>query len=173
MCLTSNDTAAPAPPPLSRYARARRRRGNVRARHRYGELQLADVAAALMRLEDADKRYYDQPAPRRSRPRCKARRRASARQPPRTCRTRRRRRRAPLRHRSSSTPRPEVSSRTVDAGVGGLRGRHDAMLAGYSPADYVMLGDPDQRQPPSPRRHSRTGRVVGGIAPAGLRRVCR
>jgi len=29
------------------------------------------------------------------------------------------------------------------AGAGGLRSRHDAMLAGESGADYVMFGDPD------------------------------
>jgi thiamine-phosphate pyrophosphorylase len=31
------------------------------------------------------------------------------------------------------------------AGVGGLRSRHDAMLAGEAAADYVMFGDPDRR----------------------------
>jgi thiamine-phosphate pyrophosphorylase len=31
------------------------------------------------------------------------------------------------------------------AGAGGLRSRHDAMLAGESGADYVMFGDPDHR----------------------------
>lgn len=31
------------------------------------------------------------------------------------------------------------------AGVGGLRSRHDAMLAGEAGADYVMFGDPDRR----------------------------
>jgi thiamine-phosphate pyrophosphorylase len=31
------------------------------------------------------------------------------------------------------------------AGVGGLRSRHDAMLAGEMGADYVMFGDPDRR----------------------------
>jgi thiamine-phosphate pyrophosphorylase len=31
------------------------------------------------------------------------------------------------------------------AGVGGLRSRHDAMLAGEASADYVMFGDPDRR----------------------------
>jgi thiamine-phosphate pyrophosphorylase len=30
------------------------------------------------------------------------------------------------------------------AGVGGLRSRHDAMLAGEAAADYVMFGDPDR-----------------------------
>jgi len=30
------------------------------------------------------------------------------------------------------------------AGVGGLRSRHDAMLAGEAGADYVMFGDPDR-----------------------------
>ena len=36
------------------------------------------------------------------------------------------------------------------AGVGGLRSRHDAMLAGEAGADYVMFGDPDRdgRRPP-------------------------
>lgn len=36
------------------------------------------------------------------------------------------------------------------AGVGGLRSRHDALLAGESGADYVMFGDPDHsgRRPP-------------------------
>ena len=31
------------------------------------------------------------------------------------------------------------------AGVGGLRSRHDAMLAGDTEADYVMFGEPDRR----------------------------
>jgi thiamine-phosphate pyrophosphorylase len=31
------------------------------------------------------------------------------------------------------------------AGVGGLRSRHDAMLAGESGADYVLFGEPDRR----------------------------
>jgi thiamine-phosphate pyrophosphorylase len=31
------------------------------------------------------------------------------------------------------------------AGAGGLRSRHDAMLAGEANADYVMFGDPDHR----------------------------
>jgi len=31
------------------------------------------------------------------------------------------------------------------AGAGGLRSRHDAMLAGESSADYVMFGEPDRR----------------------------
>ena len=31
------------------------------------------------------------------------------------------------------------------AGAGGLRSRHDAMLAGEAGADYVMFGDPDGR----------------------------
>jgi len=36
------------------------------------------------------------------------------------------------------------------AGAGGLRSRHDAMLAGEANADYVMFGDPDRhgRRPP-------------------------
>jgi len=36
------------------------------------------------------------------------------------------------------------------AGVGGLRSRHDAMLAGEAGADYAMFGEPDRRggQPP-------------------------
>ena len=36
------------------------------------------------------------------------------------------------------------------AGVGGLHSRHDAMLAGEAGADYVMFGDPDRdgRRPP-------------------------
>jgi len=41
------------------------------------------------------------------------------------------------------------------AGVGGLRSRHDAMLAGEANADYVMFGEPDRRgnagrRPPFP-----------------------
>jgi thiamine-phosphate pyrophosphorylase len=37
------------------------------------------------------------------------------------------------------------------AGAGGLRTRHDAMLAGEAGADYVMFGDPDRRggRPPA------------------------
>jgi thiamine-phosphate pyrophosphorylase len=38
------------------------------------------------------------------------------------------------------------------AGAGGLRSRHDAMLAGESGADYVLFGEPDRRgsRPPFP-----------------------
>jgi len=38
------------------------------------------------------------------------------------------------------------------AGAGGLRSRHDAMLAGESGADYVLFGEPDRRgsRPPLP-----------------------
>ncbi|MGA8615407.1 MAG: thiamine phosphate synthase [Xanthobacteraceae bacterium] len=37
------------------------------------------------------------------------------------------------------------------AGVGGLRSRHDAMLAGEANADYVMFGEPDRRGDPGKR----------------------
>jgi thiamine-phosphate pyrophosphorylase len=37
------------------------------------------------------------------------------------------------------------------AGVGGLRSRHDAMLAGEVSADYVMFGEPDRRGNPGNR----------------------
>jgi thiamine-phosphate pyrophosphorylase len=37
------------------------------------------------------------------------------------------------------------------AGAGGLRSRHDAMLAGETSADYVMFGEPDGRGPGSGR----------------------
>jgi thiamine-phosphate pyrophosphorylase len=33
------------------------------------------------------------------------------------------------------------------AGAGGLRSRHDAMLAGEAGADYVMFGEPDDHRP--------------------------
>jgi len=33
------------------------------------------------------------------------------------------------------------------AGAGGLRSRHDAMLAGETAADYVMFGEPERRGP--------------------------
>lgn len=37
------------------------------------------------------------------------------------------------------------------AGAGGLRSRHDAMLAGETEADYVMFGEPERgRSPPFP-----------------------
>jgi thiamine-phosphate pyrophosphorylase len=37
------------------------------------------------------------------------------------------------------------------AGAGGLRSRHDAMLAGETAADYVMFGEPERgRNPPFP-----------------------
>jgi thiamine-phosphate pyrophosphorylase len=38
------------------------------------------------------------------------------------------------------------------AGAGGLRSRHDAMLAGEAGADYVLFGEPDRRgsRPPLP-----------------------
>ena len=41
------------------------------------------------------------------------------------------------------------------AGAGGLRSRHDAMLAGEAGADYVMFGDPDQQRRPSAFRRDR------------------
>lgn len=43
------------------------------------------------------------------------------------------------------------------AGVGGLRSRHDAMLAGETDADYVMFGEPDRRggRPPLPALEER------------------
>jgi thiamine-phosphate pyrophosphorylase len=37
------------------------------------------------------------------------------------------------------------------AGAGGLRSRHDAMLAGEANADYVMFGEPDRRDNPGNR----------------------
>jgi thiamine-phosphate pyrophosphorylase len=37
------------------------------------------------------------------------------------------------------------------AGVGGLRSRHDAMLAGEADPDYVMFGEPDRRGNPGKR----------------------
>ncbi len=45
------------------------------------------------------------------------------------------------------------------AGAGGLRSRHDAMLAGETGADYVMFGDPAPYPPPLRRR-------VGGHRPS-------
>jgi len=36
------------------------------------------------------------------------------------------------------------------AGAGGMRSRHDAMLAGEAGADYVMFGEPDRRGQPPP-----------------------
>ncbi len=107
-------------------------------------LEAADVAAVLMRLEDADKRTLINRA------------KAVA---------------AEVQKRDVALlldSRPELAAR-VDAdgahlfgieafnaaagslkpdriaGVGGLRGRHDAMLAGEASADYVMFGDPDRR----------------------------
>jgi thiamine-phosphate pyrophosphorylase len=43
------------------------------------------------------------------------------------------------------------------AGAGGLRSRHDAMLAGENGADYVMFGEPDRRgqRPPLPEIEDR------------------
>jgi thiamine-phosphate pyrophosphorylase len=43
------------------------------------------------------------------------------------------------------------------AGAGGLRSRHDAMLAGETDADYVMFGEPDRRGgcPPLPALEER------------------
>jgi thiamine-phosphate pyrophosphorylase len=45
------------------------------------------------------------------------------------------------------------------AGAGGLRSRHDAMLAGEAGADYVMFGDPDGRgsRPPLEATTERLG----------------
>src|SRR5580704_5513728 len=39
------------------------------------------------------------------------------------------------------------------AGAGGLRSRHDAMLAGETGADYVMFGDPAPYPPPHAESH--------------------
>jgi thiamine-phosphate pyrophosphorylase len=47
------------------------------------------------------------------------------------------------------------------AGAGGLRGRHDAMLAGESGADYVMFGAP----PLDPPRHGGEGTVRASRPP--------
>jgi thiamine-phosphate pyrophosphorylase len=45
------------------------------------------------------------------------------------------------------------------AGAGGLRSRHDAMLAGEANADYVMFGDPDRQIERHGERHGeRNGR---------------
>jgi thiamine-phosphate pyrophosphorylase len=43
------------------------------------------------------------------------------------------------------------------AGAGGLRSRHDAMLAGETEADYVMFGEPDRKggRPPLPALEER------------------
>ena len=40
------------------------------------------------------------------------------------------------------------------AGAGGLRSRHDAMLAAEAGADYVMFGEPDRQLDPNGRRLS-------------------
>jgi len=47
------------------------------------------------------------------------------------------------------------------AGAGGLRSRHDAMLAAEAGADYVMFGEP----PPTPFAPGREGRPGGGRPP--------
>ncbi len=51
------------------------------------------------------------------------------------------------------------------AGAGGLRSRHDAMLAGENGADYVMFGEPDRRghTPPLPETEERLAWWAGLI----------
>jgi thiamine-phosphate pyrophosphorylase len=39
--------------------------------------------------------------------------------------------------------RPDIVARAGAAGAGGLRSRHDAMVAAEAGADYVMFGEPD------------------------------
>ena len=60
------------------------------------------------------------------------------------------------------------------AGAGGLRSRHDAMLAGEAGADYVMFGEPDRRgnRPPL-RGGGRPGQMVGRSRRSAVRRLCR
>jgi thiamine-phosphate pyrophosphorylase len=43
------------------------------------------------------------------------------------------------------------------AGAGGLRSRHDAMLAGEAGADYVMFGEPAPQQPAHRAEHGERG----------------
>ena len=65
------------------------------------------------------------------------------------------------------------------AGAGGLRSRHDAMLAAEAGADYVMFGEPDRsaasenQEPPGLRHRAGADRLVGGTVPAALRRLRR
>ena len=58
------------------------------------------------------------------------------------------------------------------AGCGGLKTRHDAMLAAERGADYVMFGEtgPDGRRP-SFEADRRAHRMVGGVVRNPLRRV--
>ena len=58
----------------------------------------------------------------------------------------RRRRRAPQPTSRRSRPRSRALKPARIAGCGGLQTRHDAMLAAEAGADYVMFGEPDQRQ---------------------------
>ncbi len=59
------------------------------------------------------------------------------------------------------------------AGAGGLKSRHDAMLAGEANADYVMFGEPDRhgRRPPF-AADDRAGSLVGGSVRSAVRRLC-
>ena len=60
------------------------------------------------------------------------------------------------------------------AGAGGLIGRHDAMLAGESGADYVMFGEPDRRGRRVPLEELEEAlAVVGGGRGNTLHRLCR
>ena len=60
------------------------------------------------------------------------------------------------------------------AGAGGLHSRHDAMLAGESGADYVMFGEPDRRKwPPAVRSHTGAHQMVGGSVRAAVCWLCR
>ena len=62
------------------------------------------------------------------------------------------------------------------AGVGGLRSRHDAMLAGEANPDYVMFGEPDRRGDQGNRPNSRprgARGMVGRTFPIALHRLRR
>ena len=165
-------TAAPRPAALSGHASSttRRLRGTLEA-----ALAAGDVAAVLLRLADADERSADQARQSGRAPSCSA-----------------------ATSRSCSTAAPKSSARAgADgahltgieafaaalaalkpdriAGAGGLRSRHDAMLAGEAGADYVMFGEPDRRGRPSAvsTRCEERAEVVGGTVRDSLRRLRR
>ena len=107
-------------------------------------LDAGDVAAILLRLENSDERTLTN--------RAKAVAAAVQRRDvallldghPELAVARGRRRRPSHRYRGAR--RSAIATLKPDriAGAGGLRSRHDAMLAGEAGADYVMFGEPDR-----------------------------